>query len=69
MRFDILSLDEQKLVDPKLNMQELENEKSVLEDRIGKISDEFGIVISVEKKLAEKVKLFQTKCQQLEEKL
>ena len=69
VRFDILSLDEQKLLDPKFDMQGLENEKSLLEDKIGNISTEFGIVISVEKKLSEKVKLFQTKCKELEEKL
>jgi hypothetical protein len=40
-----------------------------LEERIGKISSQFNIVIMNEKTLAHRVKLFMSKCMDLEKQL
>lgn len=50
-------------------MSDIEQHKSKLEDKISKIQCDFSLVISEEKRLAEKVSLFLTKCKDLERQL
>ena len=69
MKFEIQSLDDAKLADSNFTLSSLESQKMELEERIGKISSQFNIVIMNEKSLAHRVKLFMSKCVDLEKQL
>ena len=52
-----------------MDLQALENTKSELESQVTRVCQSFNLVISTEKTLAEKVRMFQEKCTNLEEAL
>lgn len=56
-------------MDQSFKKEDLEIKKMELEERVSKISSQFNIVISNEKSLAQRVKLFMSKCLDLEKQL
>ena len=54
---------------PNVSLEVLEQHKSELEEKVMKFSENLNLVLCNEKTLAYKVKLFQTKCTDLETKL
>ena len=57
------------LSQPSVDLEKLEQAKSEIEERVLKVSKDLNLVLVNEKTLAYKVKLFQTKCKDLETQL
>lgn len=57
------------LTNHSTKIEDLEIEKAKLEAKIAQISKDFNIVIADKDSLAQKIKLFQTKCKTLEDSL
>ena len=69
VKFEVDQFNTEMLAQPNLDLQELETQKSELESQVSRVCRDFGIVISTERTLADKVKAFQEKCTNLEQAL
>ena len=69
LKFEITSLDDATLADPGFQLGSLESAKMELEERIGKISSQFNIVVMNEKSLAHRARVFMAKCLDLQKQL
>ena len=58
VKFDVEAFNEEMLTKPEINLEELEQHKSELEERVMKFSKNLNLVLCNEKTLAHKVKLF-----------
>lgn len=66
VKFEIASLDEERLSRQSTLIEDLEQEKASLEARVLQMSQELGLVLADKRSLAEKTRIFQTKCLELE---
>ena len=58
VRFEVDQFNAEFLTSPTLDMQELETQKSELESRVSQVCQDFSLVISTERTLTDKVRMF-----------
>lgn len=66
VKLEVLTINQSMLLNAETKIGDLESEKAKLEARIQQISQEYHLVLSDKDNLAEKIRMFQTKCATLE---
>jgi len=66
VKLDVPTIDPAMLTQKDTKIEDLEIEKAKLEAKIHKLSSEYHLILSDKDSLAEKIRLFQSKCQNLE---
>ena len=66
VKFEVDQFNAEMLTSPTLDMQQLETTKSELESQVSRVCRDFSLVISTERTLTDKVRMFQEKCTNLE---
>lgn len=66
VKFEVDQFNAELLTQPTLDLQMLETQKSELEAQVSRVCRDFSLVISTERTLADKVRMFQEKCTNLE---
>lgn len=69
VKFEVDQFNAELLTRPSLDIKELESHKATLETRISQVCQDFSLVISTERTLTDKVRMFQEKCVNLEQAL
>jgi len=54
------------LLNQETMIEDLENEKAKLEAKVSQLSSQYNLVLSDKESLADKIRMFQTKCSTLE---
>ena len=69
VKLDVPTIDPAMLTQKDTKIEDLEIEKAKLEAKIHKLSSEYHLILSDKDSLAEKIRLFQSKCQNLEQQV
>jgi hypothetical protein len=66
VKLDVQSIDQKMLLNQETMIEDLENEKAKLEAKVSQLSSQYNLVLSDKECLADKIRMFQTKCSALE---
>ena len=66
VKLDVPTIDETMLTQKETKIGDLETEKAKLEAKVHQLSTEYHLVLSDKDSLGEKIRLFQSKCVNLE---
>lgn len=67
VKLEVLTINQKMLLSAETKIGDLETEKAKLEAKIHQISQEYHLILSDKDTLADKIRMFQTKCVTLEE--
>jgi len=69
VKLEVPTIDKDLLSKKETLIEDLEKEKAKLEAKVMQISSEYHIVLSNTDSLAEKIRIFQSRCVELEKKV